>query len=45
MNAQLPEAPVSELAVSPNPMGNRMNDEWATPQGDAQAEKAKPKRR
>ena len=46
MNVQTPEGPVSELAVVPNPMGNRMNDEWAAPDGSAQADKAsKSKRR
>jgi hypothetical protein len=46
MNVEYSAAPVSELAGAPNPMGNRMNDEWAKPEGSVQAEKAgKPRRR
>jgi len=46
MNAEYSEGPVAELVATPNPMANRMNDEWAKPESDAQAEKsAKSKRR
>jgi hypothetical protein len=47
MNGEYSEAPVSELAVAPNPMGNRLNDDWAKPESSsAQAERSgKQKRR
>jgi hypothetical protein len=45
MNDQSPAAPVTDLAVVPNPMGNRMNDEWAQPDTSAQADKAGKSRR
>ena len=39
MNVEFAAAPASELAGGPNPMENRMNDEWAQPESKAQAEK------
>jgi hypothetical protein len=46
MNVEYSEAPASELAGGPNPVVNRMNEESAPPESNAQAEKpGKMKRR